>query len=590
MEKLQLYITKSLHGYKSLVNINPDGEVNSHIYDFGSALDVVNYDNSCAHIFYLLQYHPNGALITVIRTLPNHQKGSYIGASVFFPLGIRVTTDEITNIADRLVETLDREGEDLSNAAVTSLRELFSKDYAVDADVPYRLPSTSNGTYKCAFFGADAPSLRDYIEARYYDPEFSTYIGVLLVEKETEVTIVDKIYDITQAPLPSTTVLLAPKNSREGFAPYLFGYHLNRTTAVSAGKELTISWQRPGFTPVEQTVVPGAGWANTIKAPDTSLAKKEITAASFYVTEQGLRRQLSNFVLKVNGEPIDDGHEFTYAELLDANVVIALSGYSTFNGNLDLASSARACVQLKATHRTYRFDLPLHTPEPVEAIRIYLKTKDPLTESPVDGYAVVGGEIVEGVGVGNNLMFVGGNSLKSKLWLAGAALVGFLLGFLIAWPIFSSSDDQQNAPVVAPEEVVADSNPAIIEEVPVAQPEVKQEVKAEPAANTDVEPSSADISAACKYLDANKVWRRDEMEQNLALRGLYDAMNSYDFNSIINKWGTSLSASKNFAAVVRAAKGSSTKRDPRTGKHAPLYVNDGDATITWLPYTYWIDP
>ena len=94
------------------------------------------------------------------------------------------------------------------------------------------------------------------------------------------------------------------------------------------------------------------------------------------------------------------------------------------------------------------------------------------------------------------------------------------------------------------------------------------------------------------YLDNNRIWRRDDMEKIDALRGLFDDLNNYRFDMITGKWAETLAASKNFARVVRAANGSvSKKSDPRrSDDHSPSYNREGDNNISWLSYTYWIDP
>ena len=92
------------------------------------------------------------------------------------------------------------------------------------------------------------------------------------------------------------------------------------------------------------------------------------------------------------------------------------------------------------------------------------------------------------------------------------------------------------------------------------------------------------------YLDANRVWDRNEMEATEGLAGLFDDINSYRFNRLTTYWEPLLAGSDSFSTVLEAVRRSGTKRNPRTGIHQPEYNREGDTKINWRGYTYWIDP
>ncbi len=56
MNKLQLYIYKSLRGFKSVRNINPEENVQRHIRDVRKALEILDYDPNEKYLFYLISY------------------------------------------------------------------------------------------------------------------------------------------------------------------------------------------------------------------------------------------------------------------------------------------------------------------------------------------------------------------------------------------------------------------------------------------------------------------------------------------------------------------------------------------------------
>ena len=80
------------------------------------------------------------------------------------------------------------------------------------------------------------------------------------------------------------------------------------------------------------------------------------------------------------------------------------------------------------------------------------------------------------------------------------------------------------------------------------------------------------------------------MEANAAIAGLFDDLNTYNFESIKTTWNERLAGSKSFQAIVAAVEGSATKRDPHKAPHDPTYNRPGDEIINWRAYTYWVDP
>ncbi|MDE6526340.1 MAG: hypothetical protein K2L75_03715, partial [Muribaculaceae bacterium] len=473
-----------------------------------------------------------------------------------------------------VASALPSDGRDLDSESVADLRLLFAKDYAVDPDAPARLPS-SGRIY--AFAMCDSGSaLRQYASRRFIVPEASEYAGLILAD---DAKAAEGTPDLTQDTLPQTAVLTPAGATAEGFTPYIAGRPFTKALLLPAGFPVEVRWKRPGFSPVNRIVTPAQG-ITTLEAPDTSLSRKTISASSFYITEQGSQKSIGSFMIKVNGVDIDEPQSFTFAELNDAKVEISSPGYFAFSGHLDLATSAQALVQMKQLHRTYRFDLPLNTPDPVEAIRIYLKTRKPITKCPIEGYEVAGNEILEGAGVCNNLVYVGGGSRRIIRYAAAACAAALLIGFFIGWLAFHSPAP---APKHRPQPAPVAAAPAQTE--PVAQP--VQEPVQEPEPEAATEP---DYKEAVAYLDSHKAWARDEMEEIPALKGLYDDINNYNFHSILTYWAPRLNQSANFRSVTRAVAGASGKRSPKTGSRSPAYINSGKQSIQWRAYTYWVDP
>lgn len=580
MAQVQLYFSKSYHGYSSIGNINPSEDVARHVRDFAPALEILQYDATSPQIFYLISYIEEGLLLTLLRPLSG-PLGAHCAATLFLPHGLQLSVENLTGMLDAVSRELDNP-EGPGTDAMADLRKLLSQDYAIDDALPHFTPSSGH-SYAYARLGGTFPTLEDYAGERFYQPDFADFAGVVLVDAVGKARGREHSRDLS-GPLKKMLTMLPPKASHEGFVPNVGHAPFKRPIMVAKGSSIDIVWRRSGFESVVQHLTVDAD-GTTAPPCDTSKARKILTPASFYVSEQGSRNVIKEYTVTVNGTPIEGTTPFTFDKLRHAEVEVSAPGYFTYSGKLDLASTAQALVQLRKLHKSYRFDMPLVTPEPLEPLRLYVKTLKPLTSCPIEGYAISGGELTEG-GAVNHLVYKGSAGKRHTrnllLVAAGALVAGLLLGALI----FGGD--------TAPETSAPAPTPAQMPETPVQPaPEPIAEPVVEPVAEPVTEPiaeAAPDFTAAAAYLDANKAWRRAEMEAQPALQGLYDDLNNYNFDRIKDYWAPKLADSKNFASVVRAVQGSATKRDPRTEKHNPTYNPADDESINWRSYTYWVDP
>lgn len=586
MAKLQLYISKSHRGYDSLLSINPDEHIGRYVHDHRTALDIVSFDSGKeVLVLYLLRFVEEGLMLSVVRTLESETAGNHLTGTIFVPRGLHISPDDMVSAIENVGNVLLSVGDDaLTPSTIAKLREMFAYDYSLKADTPTVIPSHGK-RYAYAYFGSDTPdlpTLHDYAKVGFWQPGFSDYAGVWLIRhdkvaREYGLKGRDNATNLSRSKMARTTVVNAPGRSRQGFTPHIYGHLFNASVLLPVGEQLHIEWRCPGFETVEQVVTIVADDPDQIKVPNMSAAVKTISPVTFYISEHGIARPVGSFEIKVNGVVIDGPKPFSYRELANAQVEITAQGYFPFSGSMDLASTTQALVQMRQMHRTYRFDIPLHTPEPSEDVRLYIKSKKPIQKCPIEGYVVAGDGILEGSGVSNKLVYVGGNSRRLIRIGIGAVVVSFLLGMLIGWLAFSvgSTNTDTDRTVVRPETV------SVSEE---SQDKVIQEMAAP-------QPATVDYGPAVEYLERNKSWKRADMELIAGLAGIFDMMNSYDFAGIEAAAAGPLGQSRNFATVARAAAGAPSKRDPRQGIHGPIYVPaDAEQSISWRSYTYWIDP
>lgn len=591
MPKLQLYIAKSLRGYKSLVNFNPEEDVRRHVGDFRAALEGVEYDTAKVNIFHLLCYRSQGVMITVIRTIPD---GScdHLAASLFVPDGLGIESGQLLDIIAEITRRVSAPAMDSNDIA--DLRSLFSTDYP-SAPVSAAKVDSEGRTYAYAHTGGTNPTFEDYAATGFYIPAFGEYSGVLLVPAAIECGGTDA----TPAAIPQLIALNPPQETGNGFVPHIYGHVFNIPYLVPKDKPVEIVWRRGGFDNVVQTVT-ATDSESARQAPPTSGAVKSITPGSFYITAQRSQQPLENATVKVNGCEIKGPVNFTFEELEHAQVEITAPGFFTFSGKLDLATTTQALVQMKELRKIYRFDLPVVTPEPEESIHFTIQSKKELSQCPVEGYAVTGEGLQEGISRTNNLIYVGGRSRRSLKYLIAVGVAGIAVGFMAGWLSFgfhNNEDVEQEAiEIVAEErEIMAEENA-----VPVIPPQPAEETPA-PTAPAVEEPAAAtpqpqahpaaepDYAAAVQYLDSNRSWTAERLAE-LGIPEFFDDLNTYNFERIKNYWSPRLETSNNFKILLRAVEGAASKPDPRRDNHNPTYNRPGDNTIGWRGYTYWIDP
>lgn len=585
MPKLQLYIAKSLKGYKSLVNINPEEDVRRHIGDFRNALEGVDYDASRINIFHLLCYREQGVLITVMRTIPGN-RGDHLAASLFVSDGLEIAPAQLLDILSVLATRMSAPA--MEGADIAALRELLAKDYPTRTNAAAKVNSEGR-SYAFAYVGQDHPTLEDYAATNFYTPSFGEYAGVILVPASIHCAGID----VTPASLPKLIALDPPEESQNGFVPHIYRRVFNMPYLVPKGKTVEIVWRRGGFDSIVQKVVANNS-SSAKEVPPTEKAVKSISPASFYITGQRSQEPVEGAVVRVNGCAINAPVNFTYAELEHAQVEIEAKGYFTFSGKLDLATTTQALVQLKELRKVYRFELPVLTPEPEESVHFSIQTKKELDSCPVEGYEVSGDGLREGISRTNPLIYVGGRSRRFLLWCMGVGIVGLAIGFLVGWLTFGFQRDEnveaEAEELVLETEAAAETPAAVVPETQPASPEPQPEQPATQPEQTAAPAAQPDYEAAVRYLDANRTWNAQDLDSIAGMDGFFNDLNTYNFQRLKNYWAPRLEASSNFAIVLRAVDGAATKPDPRRDNHNPTYNSPGDNSIGWRGYTYWIDP
>ncbi|MDE6041102.1 MAG: hypothetical protein K2F99_05940 [Muribaculaceae bacterium] len=427
MAQLQLYITEFHLGYSGLLNINPTVSVQSQLWDLRESLSFLDFDEKEVNNFFMVRHIAEGMLLSIVRTFAG-ERSNYRAATLMFPAGIEMTPAEREMILQVAFDALMLR--EFTAEATAPIRTALAHDYKVRHNAPHCIANHGQ-VPAVAYYGTEGcPSLAQYMNSPLYQPELSQFTGVWLINRDMDQSS-RTLEDVTDRMMLPLTYLNPPPVTKEGFVPYIFHEAFKSPFYVTEGKPVKVVWRYFGFETLETEVVP-AGPDTPIPIPNVYSARKIISPDSFNIAIEGVRKGATRYTIVVNGKQIDGPTPFTYRELCEADVEIASVGFFTYRGVMNLARTSQAMISLKAKGHTYRFDLPMDTPEPMESIRIYLRTKHPLHKSPIEGYAVVGDEIKEGAGHTNNLYYHSGRGRAMAIMGVCGLLAGLIIGYVVA--------------------------------------------------------------------------------------------------------------------------------------------------------------
>lgn len=593
MNKLQLYIYKSLRGFKSVRNINPSENVQRHIRDVRAALKIIDYDPAEKYLFYLLTYVDGGTFFTILRTIPDKPL-DHLATTIFIPTGLKISREELAEIVHLTTRMVSNPA--VSADELNELHDVFAKEYPVEAE-PAAVVESEGREYAYSLYGGDTGrNLEDFFGDKLYQTSFIKYAGLVLVDADLGVTV--DATDLSDCPLCPPATLMPPEPAN-GFMPYIYGRQFNRPFCVSLGEPVEMVWRRSGFEDILQTVEV-TDEVQTVEPGSLEGSRKTINRSTFFISSQSGKKQITDADIIVNGVEITGDHTFSYDELKNADVIVRAAGRLPYQATMDLAATSQALISLPEQRRIYRFEMPVKSSELGAPIRFEIHTKRQLTESPIEGYLLLD-DIKEGSGRTNHLQFAAstpGVPVRQCFIYLGAALIaGFLLGWLI---MGGGGQSKASAPA---ETVITDVTveaPAQEKETKTAEavdptPEDKAEAPQETPANAEPTrpapepaPAGAVTDASIAYLDANPKWTRDELERQPGLAGLFDDMNNYRLDRITAVWGPKLKKSKRFEKVAYHA-GESVRK--KFFKPEGTYCSgNSDNSITVQSYLNRIDP
>ena len=610
MNKLQLYVTisQSKGEFQTKFAANPDDYVNGWICDLRSVVSQVDYPKNKATIFYMLKYIEEGMFITVIRTI-NKKDGNNLANWIFIPYSIKISDKDIQNVVAFMAEKAGKS--EISKTDIGEMRDLFDKEYEEDLRAPIFAPSEGI-KYAYRFYGPNAGVSLDNLIGRYrFQESYLPYAGVLLVDEA--VTSDVSCISLTSAPTEDMAVVYPPQTTEElGFAPTIFGQPFDMPFYVPMQRNLDIIWHKDNYDDIKQTIYVAQ---SEMRAP--SLQQTHPSVANIRMQQQQRAQQPqpkpeprvdngsifmdvpeeepestpteqpdwhSRFMPKQEAEEQEPIVAEEPEEIAEVQVAAPVQPQQPQPPRVRRQGNNHDDIPQRKN--VYHFQVPTISAEMGSMITFEITTTSTITKSPIEGYEATG-DIKEGNGRINNLIFKGGSSKMNLTDKIIYGVAGLIIGVLITLLFTCGGGDKSSAAAndsIATEQPVSDATFSSADQVETTSDATAATTQTEttPAATNP----QVSLAAAISYLDANKTWDKAEMEKYPDLKGLYEDMNTINRQRLVDVWGPKLKDSRTFTnSIVHHSKLSMKKKERRNP-----YNKEGDTRINVQSYLNTIDP
>lgn len=578
MNKLGFAIKLASQGAGNAIECNK-GQWTSKVVDIREYLKLFDGLQGTDNTVTFMSFDEGGCFLTLLRAISG-RIGDFLSGWIYIPNTIEATGEDIMNAYNYVRNILSQSN---LNDSIGDIEGFFSKEYPKKKYAVQYAPSFGEEfgvRFKDMYY-----SLKEILDVDRYQPYYSKYKAIFLLDKNSEVRIakdqIAKFKDLTKKPIDKTCIFKAP-SPEEVFllgkgAKIVFSTKQEFKSPVLTKKGDTIQLYalRDGFEPIALPIVTIQEDEQTYSINPNAVKWMKRISPSMFLVYNSKHEKLENGV-----QIFINGTEITYKDALiseedcrQAKVKIIAPDYETFEQKTNLFAENYS-ITLSRKVKSYKTTVELANGKLAELTleSKYLPSKN---ESPLKGYDFEEEEEYHGDKV---LRMSSWFLWKQRLWgfFAALALV-MLIAFYVAFDAWLDSHHFKWG--VPPWE----KNRPAQQYTPGDSTNVNDDTHNQ---------GSADITlaAAIKYLDNNSTWSKSEMEKYPDLKGLFDDMNNFNLDNILYVWADKLSSSTKFKNVCESAKKTYNNAwDPKQGSHKPTYNKPDDDRISLTNYINWLD-
>lgn len=576
MNKLGLAIKLASQGAGNAIECNK-GQWTNKVVDIREYLKLFNGLQGTDNIVTFMSFDEGGCFLTQLRAISG-RVGDFLSGWIYIPNNIEASGEDVMNTYNYVRNILSQSN---LNDYISDIESFFSKEYPKKEYAASYVPSS--GEEFGVRFNDMYYSMKEILDIDRYQPYYSKYKAIFLLDKDGEVKIskeqVAKFKDLTKLNIDKTCIFKAPSPEEVRLlgrgTKIVFQNNIEFESPVltKKGDKVQLFAIRDGFEPVALPLVmiQEDGQVMSID-PQTVKWFKKIKPTMFMVCNSKHEPIKKGVRISINGTDVTCQEALIAEEdCRQALVKVSASDYETIEQKQNLLNGSCEIVLNKKV-KSFQATVELANGSSAK-MTIESEELSSENESPPKGYDCDHDDR-------------GSLILKMKSWfvwkqrlLGGLAV--FAAGMIIfAFMSFFSWHETHKLKFkfgIPPWEVV--------------QKDSLQETTGE-----ELSPSSDSIVVlpskddAINYLDSHNVWSKSEMDKYPDLKGLYDDMNNFNFTNLLNKWKDSLVDSKNFMKVYESAyKTDKNDWNPHQGPHDPTYNEPNDEQINLTNYIYWLD-
>lgn len=523
-----------------------------------------NFDGTSKTVILVRFHGSDGYMISIIKARPNGsgRENDNTAAWIHFPAKIKISAKEVCSIIQLVVEELS------ARKSINRLRleEAFNKQYdsknTLFTAVEF-ITSNKDGNIGYRYFGERCDyQLYEYLGDSIGQIGYKGYKGIFFIDHSSGITI-DK--QEIRTPIKKICVLNIP-NVNNGFKVYIGNKPFSSPIEIPEDAKVSVILKKNGYADVKKEI--------SASNPNISIEPKEyrrcIQKAWFHTYDCENNESLTSKIsIKVDGQYFNNGVLYV-TENLDNHhdVEIQCNGYEPYKNNIIIQDGIR--IGLKAEEYEKTFILPKQDGNGLDAqATVTIKTKKNSQSMPLKGYTVEGDKFLcynNNIGLKIKWFFIGFISL----FVIGA----LYQGYVAIDEFFDSHEFQLGWPII----VEKPTKTAMDDTTITPEPEMEQPE----APNFDDE--------AIEYLNRYEAWIKDSLENYEITKGLFDAMNAFELESLTSEKYSTLMQSERFSRIFYAAQECLEQNiDVRKGTSKGHYNNKStDNKITVDDYIQWL--
>lgn len=572
MNKLGFVIKKASQGAGNAIECNKGQWINK-VVDIREYLKLFNGLQGTDNIVTFISFDEGGCFLTQFRAISG-RGGDFLSGWIFIPSNIEISGEDVINAYNFARGILTE-----SNISEVKgrIESFFSKEYA-QKEYNFKYQASKGSYFGVRYIGHY--SLKEILGDNRYQPYYKDYKAIFLLDKSDEVKITNEALtafnDITQLEIVETAVLMPPEDrdlQKLGSGTKILtvdGCVFKAPFLVNKGSKHDFILSREGFNNLRITITV------TLDKQKIDLTKYKIEwsksiSSSMFTIRDGTGKKIEHgYHIKVNEkdlayEPISISED----DCRQAVVTITSDDYETYEQTHNLLNGDCE-IPLHRKLRTLRKKIKLANGELAE---FTIESKNlPSNGNPLlEGY-----ESQDGC-----LQLDPIYKWKQRFWGFAAAIIITMIA--VASYAFNVWLDTHRFKFGLPPWEEIKSSPASHQDYS----SNNEEQDSSDTIKTDSIVSS--MVKAIQYLDGNDVWSKSEMEKYPELQGLFDDMNNFDLQRLLDNWKEKLDSSQNFKKISEAARTNFENNwNPKQGKCNPTYNRPNDERISLGNYIEWL--